>query len=59
MGKAIESFGDISTQMQTVLNKVLKKSQRSNSEEIIQKMATINNQGHLVFRDNPQIKNKQ
>ncbi len=53
MGKAIESFGDISTQMQTVLNKVLKKSQRSNSEEIIQKMATINNQGHLVFRDNP------
>ena len=53
MGKAIESFGDISTQMQTVLNKVLKKSQRSNSEEIIQKMATVNNQGHLVFRDNP------
>ncbi|MBB1078756.1 DUF2252 domain-containing protein [Limosilactobacillus sp. STM2_1] len=53
MGRAIESFGDISTQMQTVLNKVLKKSQRSNSEEIIQKMATVNNQGQLVFQDNP------
>ncbi len=53
MGKAIESFGDMSTQMQTVLNKVLKKSQRSNSEEIVQKMATVNNQGLLVFQDNP------
>lgn len=53
MGEAIESFGDIATQMQPVLNKVLKKSQRSNSEEIIQKMATVNNQGQLVFQDNP------
>lgn len=52
MGEAIESFGD-AQQMQEILDKILKKSQRSNSEEIIQKMATINNQGNLVFRDNP------
>jgi uncharacterized protein (DUF2252 family) len=53
MGEAIESFGDVSDKMKDILDKILKKSQRSNSEEIIQKMATINNQGNLVFRDNP------
>lgn len=53
MGEAIEALGDTSNQMQEVLDKILKKSQRSNSEQIIQKMATVNNQGNLVFRDNP------
>lgn len=45
--------GDTPEQMATVLQNILKKSQHSNSEEIIRKMGTINNRGQLVFRDNP------
>lgn len=44
---------DAPEQMEAVLQNIIKKSQNSNSEEIIRKMGTINNRGQLVFRDNP------
>ncbi|MGM9892388.1 DUF2252 domain-containing protein [Limosilactobacillus sp.] len=49
----ISALGDGSDQMNYRLQKIFKKSQHSNSEEIIQKMGTINEEGDLVFRDNP------
>lgn len=49
----IESLGDGSEQMNYLLQKIMKKSQHSNSEEIVQKMGTTNENGDLVFRDNP------
>lgn len=49
----ISALGDGSDQMNYRLQKIFKKSQHSNSEEIIQKMGTINEEGNLVFRDNP------
>lgn len=49
----IAALGDGSDQMNYRLQKIIKKSRHSNSEEIIQKMGTINDQGELVFSDNP------
>lgn len=51
----IHKLGDDGTpeQMEKVLQNIIKKSQHSNSEEIINKMGTINNRGQLIFRDNP------
>lgn len=45
--------GDTPEQMEKVLQNIIKKSQHSNSEEIIRKMGTINDRGQLIFRDNP------
>lgn len=53
MINTIESLGDGNDQMNYRLQKIMKKSQHSNSEEIIQKMGTTNENGDLVFRDNP------
>lgn len=49
----INSLGDGSGQMSYHLQKIMKKSQHSNSEEIIQKMGITNELGQLIFRDNP------
>lgn len=49
----IADLGDGSDQMNEVLQNIIKKSQHSNSEEIIRKLGTINQQGNLIFRDNP------
>lgn len=45
--------GEAPEQMEEVLQNIIKKSQHSNSEEIIRKMGTINDRGQLIFRDNP------
>lgn len=50
---AIDNLGDGSDQMNDILKNIIKKSQHSNSEEIVRKMSTINNKGNLIFRDNP------
>lgn len=53
MIQTIDSLGDGNDEMNYRLQKIMKKSQHSNSEEIIQKMGTIDDQGNLVFKDNP------
>lgn len=53
MIQTIDSLGDGNDQMNYRLQKIMKKSQHSNSEEIIQKMGTEDDQGNLVFKDNP------
>ena len=53
MINSINQFGDAPSQMEKILQNIIKKSQHSNSEEIVRKMGTINDRGQLVFRDNP------
>lgn len=53
LSDTIHSLGDDSHKLDEVLNKIIKKSQHSNSEEIVKKMGTINQYGHLIFQDNP------
>lgn len=53
MIRTIDSLGDGNVQMNYHLQKIMKKSQHSNSEEIIQKMETADERGNLVFKDNP------
>lgn len=49
----IHKLGDAPEQMERILQNIIKRSQHSNSEEIIRKMGTINERGQLIFRDNP------
>lgn len=49
----IKQLGDAPHQMEKILQKIIKKSQHSNSAEIVRKKSTINSQGQLMFQDNP------
>ncbi len=53
MMKSIDTVDDKHHQMTKILNKIIKKSQHSNSEQITQKMAATDNNGQLRFKDNP------
>ncbi|WP_242362125.1 DUF2252 domain-containing protein [Limosilactobacillus antri] len=53
MVNTINALGDGNSEMNYRLEKIMKKSQHSNSEEIVQKMGTTNEHGQLVFKDNP------
>lgn len=53
MVNTINALGDGNAEMNYRLEKIMKKSQHSNSEEIVQKMGTTNELGQLVFKDNP------
>ena len=53
MMKSIDTVDDRHQQMTNILNKIIKKSQHSNSEQITQKMAALDGNGQLRFKDNP------
>lgn len=53
MMKSIDTVDDEHHQMTKILNKIIKKSQHSNSEQITQKMAIKDSNGQLRFKDNP------
>ena len=53
MMRSIDTVDDKHHQMTTILNKIIKKSQHSNSEQITQKMAGKDRNGQLRFKDNP------
>lgn len=53
MSDTIQELGDGTAKIHDVLKNIIKKSQHSNSEEIVKKMGTLNQQGNIVFRDNP------
>ena len=53
MVNTINALGDGNAEMNYLLEKIMKKSQHSNSEEIVQKMGTTNELGQLVFKYNP------
>lgn len=53
MMKSIDTVDDDHHQMTKILNKIIKKSQHSNSEQITQKMAAEDSNGQLRFKDNP------
>lgn len=53
MVNTINALGDGNAEMNYRLEKIMKKSQHSNSEEIVQKMGTTNELGQLVFKYNP------
>lgn len=50
----VKEMGDkhSNDQLANILQKILDKSQRSNSEQIVKKMCETNKDGHLRFKDN-------
>lgn len=40
-------------EMSRIVDRILKKSHKNNSETVIKKFTTLNSRGHLIFRENP------
>lgn len=53
LADTIATLGDGSDQMNYHLQKIIKKSRHSNSAEAVQKLGTSNEDGQVVFKDNP------
>lgn len=49
---AIDTLNNSASQMNEILNKIIKKSSRSNSEQIVKKMTKLNENGQLRFSEN-------